>query len=375
MVSKKRKITYCIQIIPLLLLCLITLSMASLIVLESHSSKQLESFPSLFSPLLASNKVEKHGEAMEIKASNDANSDILVDKVYTFREGIYTLNISDLVFNKLYRYTIRFAVVTDTHQCNMEVDLIDPVGHCYRVFTTDGSKLNFNEYREIPYGSAISGNYIVNFTKIDGPNLNIHIQVILDGLIFKWFDPGNNIHWGDVVKFIRPAPPPREVNYQKYLFLLPQRMYRMYIARVSPVRIDYPNKVYVDHNIIDPSEEHISFPIYNNQLMNDVFESSSYPFGTSIGGEYLFNFTFTPDMNYTNILIFITDEGQIATGKEPLPTNITALLSFISNFEFPEIGPTASIPFEAQVGIGIAASILAFMGLGIAFYIKRRSNL
>ena len=78
-------------------------------------------------------------------------------------------------------------------------------------------------------------------------------------------------------------------------------------------------------------------------------------------------------MNYTNILMFIADEVQIATGLEIVSLNLTQLIPL--TFEAPEVGPTVSIPFEAQIGIGIASVLLLALGLGIALYVKRSSNI
>jgi len=306
-----------------------------------------------------------------IESSN--YNDVLLDKVYTFRTGKHNLNISDLYFIKGYRYNIKLAIVTENHECNLDINLTDPKGNEYYIFSTNGEELAYNNYREIPFGAAKTGNYSVNFTKLDGPNLNIHIKILRDEFCHKLFDAGDNLIWIDIITISSSDPPTEGIALQKYLYLLSQRKYNIYISRVSPVRIDYPNSVYLDHNVVDPSEEHISFPIYDNELMKGLFEEDQYHFGTSIHGEYLFNFTFYPAMEHTNILLFVVDEGQIASGQEPFPLNLSEFIPI--NIEGPKIGPSVSMPLEAQIGLGIGIGSLIIIGLAIAVYIKHKSNL
>lgn len=320
------------------------------------------------------------GQSTSIPCSlqSSAYDDILVDKVYVLHSGEYLLNISNLNLIKGIRYSVKFAVVTDDHSCNMEINLTDPQNRVFEIFATSGNKLTFSDYVEIPFGAALSGNYTLRFKKLDGPTLNMHIQILVDGLVHEQFDPGDTIPWMTILTIPKPNPPDAGVNYQKYLYLLPQRMYRIYIGRVMPVRGDHPSTIHVDHSLLGPPDTSVVYPIYNNELMNGLFEAKAYPFGTSLGGEYLLNFTFYPQMNYTNIVLFIADEGEIASGYEPPTRNQTELwfnLTMLMNLDAPEIGPSASIPFSAQLGLGIGLGALLVIGLAVGIYLRRKSNL
>ncbi|MBD3213814.1 MAG: hypothetical protein GF311_14490 [Candidatus Lokiarchaeota archaeon] len=300
-------------------------------------------------------------ETPSIKPTFFPDDDLLIDKVYTFHSGQLVISLSNLSFDAKYVYNIRLAQVTENEGCEMRVDLFDPNGDEYNIFRSE-EQMSYEEYYEIPFGAALSGDYIINFTKLAGPNVNIHITISKGDLCYREFVSGdtNLVYEVKKLEYISYGK-----NYKPYYMLREQWRYNIYLCRVSPISVNYSNEITLDHNIIDPSDEDVSFPIYHNKSLGNVWEPLEYSFGTALAGEYLFNLTFYMDPAFINVMILITDGGELATGDGGEPTNQTA----------PDPGLFASIPFEAQVGIGIGIGALTILGLVILFYTKRQSNI
>lgn len=289
-----------------------------------------------------------------------ATDDILIDKVYTFHSAAPDLVLTNLTFDAHYTYHIKMAVVTDGHECHMEVDLFDPEGDLYEVFYSQ-EPMTYDEYFSIPFGAALSGVYTLNFTKLDGPNLNVHIIIRKGELCYRDFVSGDANYVYEIKKFERI---PSGKSYRPYYYFRDQWRYHIYLCRVSPISANRSNYITLDHNVVDPSTDEISFPIYNNYSLGEVWDSREYVFGTAMAGEYLLNFTFYQDPQFINVMFLITDGGRLAVGEDPGPLNDTTTPTKI-----------VWVPFEAYIGTGIVCGICILLGLIILMYRKRMSNL
>jgi len=283
-----------------------------------------------------------------------------IDKVYTFHTNSPELSLTNLSFQAKYVYFIKLGQVSDNTESEMKVDLIDPVGDVYHIFQSE-EPMRYDEYYEIPFGAALSGIYTVNFTKLSGPNVNIHIIISQGDLCCREFVSGDTNLVYEVKKIEHIS---YGKSYKPYYTLNDQWRYHSYICRVSPINYNRSIDIRLDHNIMDPSNESVSFLMYSNTSLGIVWDPLEYSFGTAMAGDYLFNFTFFHNISFMNVMILITDEGELATGEDEGPTNITD--------SEPEI--YISIPLEAQIGIGIGVGGLALIGLIVLFYIKRSSN-
>lgn len=294
-----------------------------------------------------------------------AYDDMLVDKVYTFMADKYTINLTNLQFEKGINYKIRFGAVTNGHQCHMEINLIDPEDDIYALYTTNtsgGGRLTFNDYRELPFGAALTGYYTVNFTKLDGPTMNIHLQVLEEeDCIRKLTDPTAIIRT-KIQKFSKQPGGNDDTIYQ---YLKTQWMYKIYIARISPTRGDQPINITIDHRVRDNSNPPIWFDIDLPPEIGEVYSPLTYSFGTAMEGEYRFNTEYEQPMNHTNIIFIIVDEGRIATGDEGEPPDNSTQLP-------PDPGPQiyVSVPVEAQVGIGLGVLGIMLLGSILIGYAK-----
>lgn len=297
-----------------------------------------------------------------------AYDDLIVDKVYTFYSGKNTVNLTNLNFEKGINYKFKIGVVTDGHSCHMEVNLIDPENDLYAIYTTnttDGNRLSFKDYRTIPFGIAVSGIYTINFTKLDGPNMNIHLQILEDEqCIQKITDPSAIIRT-EISKFSKQAGGNNDIIYH---YLQEQRMYQIFIARISATRGDQLTNISIEHTLRDAADPHTLFNISLPPHLGDVYSAISYSFGTATAGEYKFSFTYDQPMNHTNIIVIIADKYLIASGEEAQPPE---------NTTEPDPEPTpqiyVSIPSEIQLGLGLGIGVIIFLGLGLIGYAKLKN--
>lgn len=302
------------------------------------------------------------------KLHTQAYDDVLVDNVYTFLGDEFTLSLPDIQFEKGTNYQIRIGVVIQEQSCHMEINLIDPEHDLYELYTSntsDGSRLTFNDYREIPFGAALTGIYTLNFTKLDGPPQNIHIQILEDEqCLQKITDPPNMIRT-EIEKFTKKAGGNDDIIYH---YLQSQRMYQVFIARISPVRGDQPINITIDHSVRDDGDPPTCFDISLPPHLSAVYSHLSYSFGTAMEGEYKFSTTYELPMDHTNIMFIITDKGSIASGDEGESSD---------NSTEPEPDPhpqiLVSIPVEAKLGIGLGVGIVVLLGAILIVYAKLKN--
>ena len=300
-----------------------------------------------------------------------AHDDELADKVYNFREGPYTVNLTHLQFEKGLTYKIRFGAVTDGHQCHMELYVIDPEGDVYEIYTTntsDGARLSFNDYREIPFGAALSGLYTINFTKLDGPTMNIHLQVLKDEQCVQKITYPTGVIRTEIEKFSKDPDGNIDIIYQ---YLEEQRMYEIFIVRISPVRGDKPINISTDFSIRDYTYNLILFSISLPSHLDVVYSPYSYSFGTSTPGEYRFWFEYKQPMAHTNLMVVIVDKYLIASGTEPnSPDNSSDSDSTPDNSTDTPSGIYCSVPIEAQLGVGLGVGLIVLLGALLVAYGK-----
>lgn len=329
-------------------------------------------FTSLFGSLFLLNNANNPSEQNDIPFSmtppqTQAYEDVLVDRVYTFMAGEYTINLTNLQFDKGMNYIIKFAAVTDDHQCHLEINLIDPENDVYAIYTTNTSgagRLFFNDYRELPFGAALTGLYTINFTKLDGPNMNIHLQVFEDEQCVKKLTDPNAIIRTEIQKFSKQPGGNDDTIYQ---YLKTQWMYKIYFARISPTRGDNLINITIDHRVRDDSSPPVWFDIYLFPEIGEVYSPLTYSFGTAMEGEYRFDTEYEQPMNHTNIIFIIVDKYKIASGNEgESPDNGTTPI--------PDPGPSiyVSVPVEAQIGVGLGVGLVVLLGALLVGYAKSK---
>ena len=111
-----------------------------------------------------------------LKGSSEQN---LVDKVFTFLAPNDTLRFEDVYLLEKVNYYVLLEIVTP-HDCEINVTIIDPVLDIYQVFNTEVNISQDDDWFEIPFGTAIAGNYTFIVSVACALTLNLHIKISFD---------------------------------------------------------------------------------------------------------------------------------------------------------------------------------------------------
>ena len=296
-----------------------------------------------------------------IQLSTPKSSDgELIDKVYAF-----TTSNSSLFFNKsLYfedftYYYISVMVVTP-HQCAMNITLWDPEDSQYELYYREN--MNQGENSEIPFGTALSGNYSMLFVVKLEYNLNIRIKIEEgEGCLRHNIDPEafEDRELYNVKKFYDGE------SIQEYIYLKTDYYYNFYFGRVSSISANKSYNVELNYTITCP--EDIEYIIYEDKSLPEVTEVISFKFGTTIQGLYSVYLTIYCDVPHVNIAYAVIEGSKISNvinGTEPEPTNGTDTPTFI-----------VSIPKEWTISFVAIIGVLAVIVIGIVIYHRKRNVL
>jgi len=260
---------------------------------------------------LYNNLSESNCIAISKRNNLSSSAALQVDKVYNFTiDRPYLYFDENLYFEHFYNYFITVCVVTP-HTCNLNITLWDPDGDEYQVSYEEF--MVQDDYREIPFGVAISGNYSMLFSVALTQNLNIHINIECGGLCL--YDKilteelSYIIHF-NVLKFYNGA------HISHSLTLKADMNYRFYFGRVSAISKNLSGRTELVHKITDDSQG-IPFIIYTNDTVASPKEVTSYHFGTAGAGQYTVNLTIYCDVPVVNIAYAIVEKQSIADGTDP----------------------------------------------------------
>jgi len=289
----------------------------------------------------------------------------LVNKVYNFTTNKDYVNFSNnIFFEHLYIYNIYIEIVTP-HSCHMNISLWDPEGDKYDIYDSRdlGIQLEQFQYREIPFGVAITGNYTITFKAHLDRNLNIHIKIINSGLLC-----------------LQDALPPSAFSEKEFyavnkfynntirnhnITLKTDVLYRFYFGRYSSIAYLSKSNTTITYNITSSID--IEYVIYVDDSLPSVTIVDSFDFGTSVEGLYFFNITINCKVLCVNIAYAIVEVEKIADGtnpNDPVPppdddnetTNNT--LSGIRFFIPPELTIGVVLGIGALVGIPVLIIVL-----------------
>ena len=288
------------------------------------------------------------GELSQTATLNTSSEENLVDKVFTFLAPNDTLRFDDLYLLEKINYYILLEIVTP-HNCEINITIIDPVLDIYEVFKTEVNISQDDDWFEIPFGTAIEGNYSFIISVECAFNLNLHIKISFDSedkCLYDIIAPNflQRMKLYQVNKFTDEMVVEHNTDFKT------DTSYKFYIGRVSAIGgLIVENEVRVYYDIVDPDE--IEFTIYQNETMGSVGTVLHFDFGTAVEGIYTVKIRIRCQVEVVNIAYAIAEDYQISTvnnGTEPEPeppTNETASGYFY-------------MPMEWTLAFGISAGAL-----------------
>ena len=259
---------------------------------------------------------------------------VLPDKVYTFLAPSDMLTFEDVPLQRYYKYYIWAEIVTP-HNCSLTITLWDPDGMQFDIFENDlFYDPDHGRYYEIPFGTALEGNYTIEFSVISTENLNLYLRIergpkcLYD--IIPWEEIGD-MELYKVTRFSNGMSISHNVTFKT------DYMYKFYIGRVSAISFTENNVHRLDYLIYDPEE--IEYEIYFNESLSPINEVNKFMFGTATEGLYTITLSIYSEVDYSNIVYAIIEHHKIShvvdpnqTGEEP-PTNTTVRTNW---FSFPK---------------------------------------
>jgi hypothetical protein len=259
---------------------------------------------------------------------------VFPDKVYAFLAPSDTLTFEDVPLQKNYKYYFWVEIVTP-HNCSLTITLWDPDGMKFDIFENDIFYDPDDErYFEIAFGTALEGNYTIEYSVITSENLNLYIKVergprcLYD--IIPWEEIGD-MELYKVTRFSNGMSISHNVSFKT------DYMYKFYIGRVSPISFLENNDLRLNYSIYDP--EDIEYEIYLNESLSPINEVDKFMFGTAIEGVYTITLSIYNEVDYSNIAYAIIKHHKIShvvdpnqTGEDP-PSNTTVQTNW---FSFPK---------------------------------------
>jgi len=284
----------------------------------------------------------------------------LPDKVYLFQTPQDSLMLEDIVLEQYYIYYLYVEIVTP-YNCSIKITLWDPGDNQFNIFES----VLFNEpeglnYFEIPFGTALAGDYDIEFDVTTPENVNLYIKMekgprcLFDKIPMEEID---DIGLYQITRFSN------ESSIGHTILFKTDYMYRFYVGRVSPISLMENNEVRLDLSLEDP--DGIVYNIYFNTSLAEINDIDRFKFGTAIGGLYSVNITLYCEVEHVNIGYSIIELYQISSGTETNQTEPTNSSTVINRY--------FEMPIEWTIGIlGFAGTISAI--IGVVLYKQKNKN-
>ena len=121
-------------------------------------------------------ETEHFSNLYPLNTPKTSSEEVLVDKVFTFLAPEDTKQFKDLYLLEDLNYYVLLEIVTP-HNCEINISVIDPDLDTYDIFRTEVNISQGDQWFEVPFGTAISGNYTFIFSVIAALNLNVYIKI------------------------------------------------------------------------------------------------------------------------------------------------------------------------------------------------------
>jgi hypothetical protein len=284
----------------------------------------------------------------------------LPDKVYLFHSPQDILLLEDIILEQYYIYYLYVEIVTP-YNCSVKITLWDPEGQQFNIFENAlFVEPEGDNYYEIPFGTALGGNYDIAFEVLTPENVNLYIRMekgprcLFDKIPMEEVD---DIELYQIARFSDTD------SITHTLFFNTDFMYKFYVGRVSPITLMEDNEVKLDLSLEDP--DGIIYNIYFNTTLAEIDDIDRFKFGTAIGGLYTFNITIYCNVEHVNIGYSIIGLYQISSGTETNQTEPNNNSTVINRY--------FTMPTEWTIGIlGFAGTISAI--IGVILYKQKKKN-
>ena len=296
---------------------------------------------------------KENGGLTLTNAPQAISEELLVDKVFTFLAPSDVQQFEDLYLYAGINYYVLVEIVTP-HNCEINVTVVDPESDVYQIFKTEVNVSQGDQWFEIPFGTALSGNYTFVFSVIAELNLNLYVKIsfdLEDKCLYDIMSPEYiaNLKLYQINKFYDGT----EVEHN--VMLKTDVSYKFHIGRVSAIG-DEPirREVGVYYDVTDPDD--VEFTIYVNKTLESVGEVLHFNFGTAVGGVYTVKIKIVCMVDVVNIAYAIAEDYSISsvingTEPDPEPTNGTIRGYFYVPIEW-------TLGFVATAGLIVGALIV-----------------
>ncbi len=307
------------------------------------------------------------GEDKRTSSLHTSSEENLVDKVFTFLAPNDTLRFDDFYLFKSINYYVLLEIVTP-HNCEINVTIIDPVLDVYEVFQTVVNISQDDDWFEIPFGTAVEGNYSFIISVACELNLNLHVKISFDSVdkcLYDMIAP----QFLETMKLYQVNKFTNGMVVEHNLELRTDVSYKFYIGRVSAIGgLTVENQVRAFYDVTGSDD--VVFTVYQNKTLGSVGTMLHFDFGTAIEGIYSVKIQIYCLVDVVNVAYAISEDYQISTvnnGTDPdpdpepdPPTNET-----LSGYFY--------VPVEWTLTFGIGAGILLGF-LTILGVLKRRKD-
>jgi hypothetical protein len=297
--------------------------------------------------------------------------------VFTFLAPNDIQQFEDLYLYAGINYYVLVEIVTP-HNCEINVTVVDPDLDVYQIFKTEVNVSQGDQWFEIPFGTALSGNYTFIFSVIAELNLNLYVKIsfdLEDKCLYDVMSPEfvANLELYQINKFYDGT----EVEHN--VMLKTDVSYKFHIGRVSAIGgepvsrevgayydLTDPDGVEVGayYDLTDP--DGVEFTIYVNETMESVGEVLHFNFGTAVGGVYTVKIKICCKVQVVNVAYAIAEDYSISseingTEPDPDPTNGT-----IQGYFY--------VPIEWTLGFVVSAGLVVGALVVMGSVRKKRSS-
>ena len=246
------------------------------------------------------------GSSSQLEKLKTSDNFELFDEVHFFSAPLESFTF-EAYLEKEQAYNISMEVVTP-QECLIKLETWDPDNCHFNVFE---SNLSQGVEKSVPFGTALSGNHLFNFTVKAEENLNVRFKV--ENTTKCLYDKMGNLENKSVILY-EVSRFNNGSSIKRVIVLKDEVTYTFHVGRVSAISIKESCDVRMNYTIRDKyQQEHL---IYSNETIAGIDGVNKFNFGTAFGGLYYINFTVWCDAEHVNVGHAITTDYQMSNNDD-----------------------------------------------------------